>query len=128
MVTALPIVYTAPTEPVGTASGTQTATLLFNSSFTLGSINVLTQGAPGLDFNTAGGGTCAVGSSYSAGQTCTVNYTFTPIAPGTRFGAITIVDNSSNLQASLYLIGSGTGPLALFSNGGRVPSRTPPAL
>ena len=118
-VTVLPIVYMAPTEPVGTASGTQTATLLFNSSFTLGSINVLTQGAPGLDFNTAGGGTCAVGSSYSAGQTCTVNYTFTPIAPGTRFGAITIVDNSSNLQASLYLIGSGTGPLALFSNGGQ---------
>jgi sugar lactone lactonase YvrE len=118
-VTVLPIVYTAPTEPVGTASGTQTATLLFNSSFTLGSINVLTQGAPGLDFNAASGGTCAVGSSYSAGQTCTVNYTFTPIAPGTRFGAITIVDNSTNLQASLYLIGSGTGPLALFSNGGQ---------
>ena len=118
-VTVLPIVYTAPTEPVGTASGTQTATLLFSSSFTLGSINVLTQGAPGLDFNAAAGGTCAVGSSYSAGQTCTVNYTFTPIAPGTRFGAITIVDNSSNLQASLYLIGSGTGPLALFSNGGQ---------
>jgi DNA-binding beta-propeller fold protein YncE len=118
-VTVLPIVYTAPTEPVGTASGTQTATLLFNSSFTLGSINVLTQGAPGLDFNAASGGTCAVGASYSAGQTCTVNYTFTPIAPGTRFGAITIVDNSTNLQASLYLIGSGTGPLALFSNGGQ---------
>jgi sugar lactone lactonase YvrE len=118
-VTVLPIVYMAPTEPVGTASGTQTATLLFNSSFTLGSINVLTQGAPGLDFNAASGGTCAVGSSYSAGQTCTVNYTFTPIAPGTRFGAITIVDNSTNLQASLYLIGSGTGPLALFSNGGQ---------
>ena len=118
-VTVLPIVYTSPTEPVGTASGTQTATLLFNSSFTLGSINVLTQGAPGLDFNAASGGTCAVGASYSAGQTCTVNYTFTPIAPGTRFGAITIVDSSSNLQASLYLIGSGTGPLALFSNGGQ---------
>jgi sugar lactone lactonase YvrE len=118
-VTVLPIVYAAPTEPVGTASGTQTAILLFNSSFMLGSINVLTQGAPGLDFNAASGGTCAVGSSYSAGQTCTVNYTFTPIAPGTRFGAITIVDNSSNLQASLYLIGSGTGPLALFSNGGQ---------
>ena len=52
--------YTAPTETVGTASGTQTATILFSSSFTLGSISVVTQGATGLDFNYASGGTCAV--------------------------------------------------------------------
>jgi YVTN family beta-propeller protein len=115
-VTVLPAVSTAPTEPVNTQSGTQTATVLFNSSFTLGSINVLTQGATGLDFKVASGGTCDVGTSYTAGQTCTVNYTFTPTAPGTRYGAITVIDNSSNLQASLYLNGTGIGPLAIFSS------------
>jgi sugar lactone lactonase YvrE len=110
--------YTAPTEPVGTASSTQTATILLTNSFTLGSINVLTQGASGLDFNLISGGTCAVGSSYTAGQTCTVNYTFTPTAPGTRLGAIVVFDNTAPtpvVQSTTYLSGTGTGPMAVFA-------------
>ena len=86
---------TAPTEPVGTASATQTATIQLSSNFTLGSISVLIQGAPGLDFNLASGGSCAVGASYTAGQTCTVNYTFTPTKPGNRMGAIVLFDNTT---------------------------------
>jgi len=109
--------YTAPTETVGTASGTQTATILFSSSFTLGSISVVTQGATGLDFNYASGGTCTVGAAYTAGLICTVNYTFTPITPGQRMGAIVITDGSGNVQATAFISGMGTGPEAVFAPG-----------
>ena len=112
--------YSLPTEPVGTASATQTATFLLTSSFTLGSISVLTQGAPGPDFTLASGGTCAVGVSYSAGQSCTVNYTFSPTVPGTRLGAIVLFDNTTPtpvVQSTTYLTGTGTGPMTVFYPG-----------
>jgi len=54
---------------------------------TLGSTAVLTQGATGLDFADAGTDTCAPNTIYTAGQTCTVNVTFTPRFAGTRNGA-----------------------------------------
>ena len=107
---------TAPTEPVGTASATQTATIQLSANFTLGSISVLIQGAPGLDFNLASGGSCAVGASYTAGQTCTVNYTFTPTKPGNRMGAIVLFDNTTPtpvVQSTTYLTGTGNGPMVV---------------
>ena len=45
------------TEPIGTTSAVQTATVTMVTGGTLGAINVLTQGAPNLDFNFVGGGT-----------------------------------------------------------------------
>ena len=108
---------TSNIEPVGTASGTQTATILFSSNFTLKSISVLTQGASGLDFAFSSGGTCSVGTAYSTGQSCTVNYIFTPTAPGQRIGAIVIADSSGNVQAIDYISGTGTGPLAVMYPG-----------
>jgi len=109
-----------PTEPVGTSSGTLTATVSLTSSFTLGLIGVITQGAPNLDFRFASGGTCMVGIAYTAGQTCTVNYTFKPTTPGMRMGAILLYDNTTPtpvLQSTTYVSGIGTGPLAAFSPG-----------
>jgi len=112
--------YTAPTEPVGTASATQTATLSMANGFTLGSIAVVTQGASNLDFNLASGGTCVVGTAYTAGQNCTVNYTFRPTAPGERLGAINLYDTTTPvpvLQAVAFLNGIGTGPQISFGPG-----------
>jgi len=109
----------APSEPVGITSPTQTATISFSSNFTLGSISVVTQGATGLDFNAAAGGTCTVGNVYTSGSTCTVNYTFTPKATGQRLGAILIYDNSTPTavwEAIVYL-SSSTGALAAFTPG-----------
>jgi sugar lactone lactonase YvrE len=101
---------TGLTEPVGTSSGTQTANIQMSSSNTLGSMSAVTQGATGLDFAIASGGTCAVGNSYSAGQTCTVDYTFTPTAPGQRLGSLLIADGGGNVVATQFISGTGVGP------------------
>ena len=113
--------YTASTTSTGMPSGVQTATILFSSTYALNStlataIQVLTLGAPNLDFAYASGGTCAAGTTYSAGLSCTVNYTFTPKYPGQRLGAILLYDNSATpvQVATVYLSGMGTGPMVTF--------------
>jgi sugar lactone lactonase YvrE len=102
------------TEPIGTSSATQTATVTITTAGTLGSISVLTQGAIGLDFNAASGGTCSVGHSYAVGNTCTVNYTFKPTRPWVRYGGVALFDSSGNLLGNTYITGTGTGPQPIF--------------
>jgi hypothetical protein len=112
-------IYASLTEPVGTSSGTQTATVTITTAGTLETISVLTQGAIGLDFNAASGGTCAVGHTYAVGNTCSVNYTFKPTRPWIRYGGIALADSSGNLLGNSYLTGTGTGPQPIFlSNSG----------
>jgi hypothetical protein len=102
----------APPTPVGSTSAVQTATLTFTENATVASINVLTQGAPNLDFKQASGGTCTVGAAYTAGQTCTVKYTLDPTHPGPRYGAVALYDSSSPAEAAAttFLQGTGNGP------------------
>jgi sugar lactone lactonase YvrE len=108
---------TAPTTQVGSTSPVQTATLTFTENATVASINVLTQGAPNLDFQFVTGGTCTVGTAYTTGQTCTVKYTFCPTHPGPRYGAVALYVNSSPAKAaaSTYLQGIGNGPQIAFN-------------
>ena len=97
---------------VGQTSPGQTATLTFTSATISGSpftINVLKQGAPGLDFNLAGGGTCSPSATYNAGDTCTVNYTFSPLHPGLQKGAVSLTVGTTAL-ATAYISGIGEGP------------------
>ncbi len=102
---------------VGSASASPTAvTLTLDTAGTVGSIAVLTRGAPDLDFTNAGGGTCKVDTAYTAGETCTVNVTFKPKHPGWRYGAAELLDGSGNLLAMAYLQGTGGGPQATFAN------------
>jgi sugar lactone lactonase YvrE len=58
----------------GTVATSQTSTALsltftFNSAGTIAAPVALTQGAPGLDFAVASGGTCTTGSTYNIGDT-----------------------------------------------------------
>jgi sugar lactone lactonase YvrE len=108
--------YSAPTTAVGVASAMQTAYVNFTGAGTLGTINVLTQGAAGLDYNAVTGGTCAVGTTYTAGQVCSVTYTFTPTSPGQRNGAVVVLDNNGSPLGTSYLGGTGTAPLGLFTS------------
>ena len=106
--------FAAPTEPVGTASPTQTAYVTFTTAGTPSTISVVSQGATGLDFNFVSGGTCNLSTSYTVGQVCSVQYTFTPMFPLARSGGVTVADSSGNVLANSYLSGVGTGPLAVF--------------
>ena len=100
---------------VGSASTSATSVILtVQESGTLNSIAALTLGASGLDFSNAGGGTCTVGASYTAGNTCTVKLAFKPLAPGLRRGAVQLLNASGKLLATVYVQGTGYGPRVNF--------------
>jgi len=101
------------TYAVGTPAPTVTLTVDFMSAVIADGFNATTQGAYTRDFRVVGG-TCT-GASYSASQSCTVEVTFTPKAPGLRTGALVVTDESGNVLGTNYLYGTGTGPQAVFS-------------
>jgi hypothetical protein len=92
------------------STASQTLTYTFHSAATLGNYNVTTQGASGLDFSDAGGGTCAAGTAYAANATCTIKVSFSPAHPGGRTGAIVLFDNNGNVIDNATLTGAATGP------------------
>jgi hypothetical protein len=102
---------------VGTALSAQLVNLIFPTGGTLNSIQVLTQGTAGLDFTSATGGSCATGTIYTAGQSCTVNVVFTPKFAGSRQGTVLLTDSSGNALATTYLPGTGLGPQIVFGTG-----------
>jgi hypothetical protein len=99
---------------VGTTSQTVSLVFTFATAGTFGSKIVLTQGAAGLDFDDAGADTCVANTAYTAGQTCTVNVTLTPVFAGTRYGAAVLEDIFGNTIATGYLLGTGVGPQIIF--------------
>ena len=103
---------------VGAAAGdTQTLTFSVSSGTTLGGVAVLTLGAPSLDYTVVSSGTtCANGTTAT---TCTVEVQFLPIAPGARLGAVVLTDNSTPPKTliTVWLSGTGTGPLVAFTPG-----------
>ena len=106
-------------EAVGATGSPISITFPFGSAVTLGSpgIQVLTDGATGLDFANAGTGSCAAGGTIGAGSSCTVAITFSPKYPGLRRGAVVLLDGSGNVLATVYLYGTGTGPMINFLPG-----------
>ena len=82
-----------------------------DDSTTIASVNVVTQGAPNLDF-TLGSTTCT--GAQTAGSTCRVTATFAPTAPGLRTGAVQLTGNSGNVLVSTPGYGTGQGPAIAF--------------
>lgn len=100
-----------------TASVTSTVTMTIANAATLGKIVVLTQGASGLDYTNAGGGSCATGTGYAANSSCTVVIGFKPKYSGVRYGAVQLIDSNGNLMTMSNLTGTGTGPQTIFLPG-----------
>ncbi len=113
----LPPAAAFPNTAVGATSSQQTVTLYFTTGGTPATINVLTEGAPNLDFKQVSGGTCSTSTAYTASQICTANVTFSPSAPGPRSGAVVLRDGSGNVLAMAYLNGVGQGPQVVFDPG-----------
>ena len=109
------------TLPVGSASAAQTLTFTFVSGGNLNSTtpySVLTQGAKNLDFKpavTQGSNACNGTTAYAAGETCTVNVTFTPQRTGARDGAVELLNAGGSVIATAYVYGTGQGPQVVFS-------------
>ncbi len=78
----------------------------------LGSVNALTSGTQGLDFQVANT-TCS--SSSVAGDSCTVQVNFLPTAPGLRRGALVLYDPDSNPVLTVPLYGFGDAPIAALN-------------
>jgi sugar lactone lactonase YvrE len=77
-------------------------------SGTLGAPQVLTGGAPNLDFTLAKGSGCS--GAVTEGSTCTVNVAFTPTTPGTRNGTVEITNESGTVIATTTIFGTGIEP------------------
>ena len=99
-------------------SNTLTLTYSVTAGTTIGSIKVLTLGAPKLDFQPQASDTsttlCAP-QTYPSATTCTVDVTFAPLAPGARSGAVQILDGSGKVLAATDIYGTGTAPAIGFS-------------
>jgi sugar lactone lactonase YvrE len=111
-------VFVCPSAQSETSGCTNTLTLSYDvtANGTLGTPKVLTTGQPELDFTLASGNTCV--GAVTSGITCTVNVSFTPLAPGSRTGAIEILDGNGNVLATTRLYGNGTGAAVALNVGG----------
>src|SRR5271157_4079112 len=105
---------------IGTTSPAIPMVFTFDTGGTLGSTAVLMQGASGQDFADAGGDSCTAGTSYNAGEACTVNVTFTPQFAGTRYGAVVLRNSNGNPIATGYVHGTGVGPQVSFLPGAQL--------
>ncbi|MGA3128426.1 MAG: choice-of-anchor D domain-containing protein, partial [Candidatus Korobacteraceae bacterium] len=108
------------TLALGQTSATVSLIFTFDSGATLGIPVALTQGVADLDFAIASTSTCAPGTSYSAGETCTMEVAFTPRFAGPRNGAIVLRDGSGRAIAIAYVSGGGAAPLVNFPPGSQI--------
>jgi hypothetical protein len=101
------------------SNSSSTVTVVMPRAATLTSIAVVTQGASGLDFTSAGAGTCVAGTTYAAGATCTVPVAFAPKYVGTRYGAVVLSDSIGVVETT-YLQGTGVGPQPTLVPNGQI--------
>jgi DNA-binding beta-propeller fold protein YncE len=112
-----------PTTAVASTSASLPVPFTFDDEGIIGVPVVLTQGATGLDFADAGTGTCTTNGTsfiYNAGDTCTVDVTFTPKYPGQRLGAVELTTTDGTVIATAHIYGTGTGPLVTFPSNATV--------
>jgi hypothetical protein len=98
--TLSPASLTFSAQPVGTSSAAQTVTLTNTGNATLTVATIQITG----DF--AQVNNCP--STLAANANCTINVTFTPTAPGTRSGSLTISDNAQGSPQIVSLTGTGS--------------------
>ncbi len=112
--TSVPVVTLSETnmtfaaQSIGTTSAAQTVTLTNTGEAPL---EITGSGASG-DF--AQSNNCP--STLNSGAMCTITVTFTPTAPGNRYGAVTITDSATNSPQTIVVSGTGSpGPAISLS-------------
>jgi hypothetical protein len=103
---------------VGSTSAAQTVTVTASVAGTVQTVEVLTQGAAGLDFAAATTGTSSCSTAVlTVSQTCTQQVTFKPTAPGLRTGAVVLLNAGGSVLGVAYLSGTGQGGLGVLAPG-----------
>ena len=111
----------ATPQPVNVMSGEQGVTVTAQAAGAVKTVQVLTLGAPGLDYAAGAGVSTCAAATLIVGGTCTESITFTPANPGPRIGAVVLLDNSGNVLGATYLSGTGLGGLGVLVPGNVVP-------
>jgi sugar lactone lactonase YvrE len=101
-------------QPVGSSTSAEPVSVFITTGETLSAMNVVTAGAQTPDFTFETGGTCAIGTTYSAGQVCTVDVVFSPQYSGARNGSIYLTDASGDILGTTFLHGTGNAPQIIF--------------
>ena len=106
-------------QAVGVSTNPQNVTVTLTSPGIVASVQVLTSGAPGLDFAPASLGACV---STAFPGSCTVSVTFTPAVPGLRAGAIVLMDaDRQTVLGTAWIHGIGSGGLGILTPGNILP-------
>lgn len=101
---------------VGQQGGTLTYNFSLGAGTTLAGVGIVTQGVSGKDFVDGGASTCAA-QTYEAASICGVNVSFTPLAAGTRMGAVMLWSSSGSALATAFISGVGESQKAGFIPG-----------
>jgi sugar lactone lactonase YvrE len=105
-------------QAVGSASAATTLIFSIAADTIVGSMAVVTQGAPNLDFAKATGTSCAA-QQYASATTCAVNVTFAPRGAGVRMGAVVFYSEAGrtgNILGKVLIYGTGTAPQIAFDS------------
>lgn len=100
-----------PSAEIFTKPGTAVLTFTVAAGTTLGSVAVLTMGAPNLDYTAVAAGTSC--PNVVAGA-CTVEVQFQPTGPGRRHGAVVLNDPNGKILLAVSLTAPGQMALAGF--------------
>ncbi len=85
-------------------NGSATVNVVFNAAETPASIQFATSSTI-----SSTGGTCAAGTAYTPGSSCTITAQFAPATPGAAIGGITLTGVGGTDLAKVYLAGTGMG-------------------
>jgi hypothetical protein len=96
---------------------TQTVTVTATTGGKVQTVEVLTNGATGLEFTKGGGTSTCESATLAAKGKCTVSVTFTPAYPGVRLGAAELLDANNDVLGTAYLSGVGQGGLDVLVPG-----------
>ena len=109
-----------PGTNVGSNSST-TVNYVFNASVTPSTISV-DSGTAASPYFSNGGGSCAAGTAYTAGQSCSVSVKYTPNVPGVKSGAVILADSGSNALITTAISGTGQGSALTIDPGKLIPT------
>jgi len=107
---------------VGATSASQNVTVTATVAGTVSpsGVEVLTAGASSKDFAIGTGSSTCPAAVLALNGTCTESVNFTPSAPGTRIGAVVLLDAGSNVLGVAYLQGTGAGALGVAIPGNEI--------